>query len=453
MFRRILIANRGEIALRIIRACRELFVETVCVFSEEDRGAPWLEQADRALCIGAPAPRDSYLKSDRIIAAAEVSGADAIHPGYGFLAENAAFAEKCRACGLAFIGPSAEAMRLLGDKASARALARKLKVPTVPGSDGLLEDDEQTLALAERIGFPIIIKATAGGGGRGMRIVRERDELSGAIKQARQEAQTAFNNADVYLEKYIDRPRHVEVQVIGDEAGTIVHLGERDCTLQRRHQKLVEESPSPAIDARVRRDLCASAVRLCKGAQYYNAGTVEFLVDPKGRYYFIEANTRIQVEHPVTEMVTGLDLIKAQIKVAAGEPLPFSQKTVEFRGAAIECRINAEDPDHKFRPCPGQVTKFRPPGGPGVRVDSYGHDGCRVSPRYDSLLAKLIVFQPTRPEAIRSMLRCLNEFVIEPIKTTLPFLRRMIAHPDFAAGKIDTAFVERTFDRMTKSDE
>ncbi len=445
MFRRILIANRGEIALRIIRACREMNVEIVCVFSDEDRGADYLKLADRSICIGGPAPRDSYLKSDRLIAAAEVSGADAIHPGYGFLAENAQFAEKCRACNIEFIGPSVEAMKLLGDKASARTLAKRSRVPTVPGSEGILEDDAETIRLADKIGFPVMIKASAGGGGRGMRIVHDKTDLLSAIKQAKQEAEGAFNSRDVYIERYIDRPRHVEVQIIADTHGNIVHLFERDCTLQRRHQKLVEESPSPAIEARTRNDLCASAVKLCKAAKYFSAGTVEFLVDGKGRYYFIEVNTRIQVEHPVTEMTTDVDLIKTQIRVAAGEKLGFDQKSVKPRGHAIECRINAEDPEEKFRPCAGVVEKFRPPGGKGVRVDSYGHDGCRISPRYDSLLAKLIVHQPTRLEAIRCMQRCLDEFIIEPVKTTLPLLRKMIAHPDFAKGTIDTGFVERTF--------
>ncbi len=445
MFRRILIANRGEIALRILRACHELNVETVCVFSEEDRGAEYLRFADKALCVGGPAPRDSYLKSDRLIAAAEVTGSDAIHPGYGFLAENAQFAEKCRACNIEFIGPSVDAMKALGDKASARTLAKKIKVPTVPGSDGILEDDNETIRIAERIGFPVIIKASAGGGGRGMRIVHDKTDLLAAIKQAKQEAEGAFNSRDVYIERYIDRPRHVEVQIIGDMHGNLVHLGERDCTLQRRYQKLVEESPSPAIDNRTRESLCASAVKLCKTAKYFNAGTVEFLVDSKGRFYFIEVNARIQVEHPVTEMVTGIDLIKAQIRVAAGERLEFDQRAIRPRGHAIECRINAEDPDEKFRPCAGIVEKFRPPGGLGVRVDSYGHDGCRVSPRYDSLLAKLIVHQATRPEAIRCMQRCLREFVIEPLKTTLPLLRRVIGHADFQEAQIDTGFIERTF--------
>jgi acetyl-CoA carboxylase, biotin carboxylase subunit len=440
-----LIANRGEIALRIIRACRELGIETVCVFSEEDRGASYLSLADRAICIGGAAPRDSYLKSDRIIAAAEVTGAQAVHPGYGFLAEDAAFAEKCRASKLEFVGPSAEAMRLLGDKATARSIAKKAKVPIVPGSDGILEDDAETMKVAEQIGFPVMIKASAGGGGRGMRIVRDANDLLTTIKQARQEAKGAFNRTDVYIEKFIERPRHVEVQVIGDHHGTIVHLGERDCTVQRRYQKLIEEAPSPGIDSRTRRDLCAAAVKLCKTAGYFSAGTVEFLVDAKGKFYFIEVNTRIQVEHPVTEMVTGIDLIKAQIKVAAGEALEFSQRSIKTSGHAIECRINAEDPEADFRPCAGLVEKFRPPGGFGVRVETHGHDGFRVSPKYDSLIAKVIVHQPTRAQAIQCMRRCLREFVVEPTKTTIPFLGRVLAHPDFESAKIDTGFVERTF--------
>jgi len=445
MFRRILIANRGEIALRIIRACRELNIETVCVFSEEDRGAAYLRLADRAICIGGPAPRESYLKSDRIIAAAEVSGSDAIHPGYGFLSENAAFAEKVRTCQIAFIGPSVESMRLLGDKSSARTVAKKAKVPVVPGSEGVLEDDNETLRIAEQIGFPLMIKASGGGGGRGMRIVHDKTDLIASLKQARQEAGAAFNNADVYVEKYIERPRHVEVQIMGDQHGNVIHLGERDCTLQRRYQKLVEESPSPAIDSRTRNDLCAAAVKLAKTAGYDSAGTCEFLVDSKGRFYFIEVNARIQVEHPVTEAVTEVDLIKTQIQCATGEKLEYSQKNIHFQGHAIECRINAEDPDEKFRPCAGIIEKFIPPGGPGVRVDTHGYAGFRLSPKYDSLLAKVIVHQPTRPEAIRCMLRCLNEFVIEPLKTTLPFLRRVLAHPNFMESNVDTGFVERTF--------
>ena len=443
MFRRVLIANRGEIALRIIRACRELNIEIVCVFSQEDRRAEYLRLADRAICIGGPAPRDSYLKSDRIIAAAEVSDADAIHPGYGFLSENAAFAEKCRACNIEFIGPSAETMRMLGDKAAARELAKKAKVPIVPGSDGILEDDNETIRLAEQIGFPIMVKPSAGGGGRGIRIVQDKTDLITIIKQAQQEAHGAFQKSDVYLEKYIDRPKHVEVQIIGDQRGNIVYLGERDCTVQRRYQKLIEESPSPAIEYRTRRDLCAAAVRIARAAGYYSAGTVEFLVDSKSKIYFIEVNTRIQVEHPVTEMTTDIDLIKIQICISAGETLSFNQKSIQPRGHSIECRINAEDPNDKFRPCAGMIEKFRPPGGVGVRVDTYVHDGCRISPQYDSLIAKVIVHQPTRPEAIRCMLRCLAEFTIEPIKTTIPFLQKVFSHPDFVAGNIDTRFVER----------
>jgi acetyl-CoA carboxylase biotin carboxylase subunit len=446
MFQRILIANRGEIALRIIRACRELGVETVCVVSEEDRGADYLALADQAICIGGPAPRDSYLKSDRIIAAAEVAGADAIHPGYGFLAESAAFAEKCRACNIEFIGPSADAMRLLGDKASARTVAKKARVAIVPGSDGILEDnDETTLDIGQRIGFPLMIKAAAGGGGRGMRIVRSKGDLLRSVKQARQEALSAFKSADVYIEKYLERPKHVEVQILADHHGNTVHLAERDCTLQRRHQKLVEESPSPAIEPRTRRDLCLAAVKLAKTAAYTSTGTVEFLVDGKGKFYFMEVNARIQVEHPVSEMTTGIDLIKSQIRVAADEPLEFNQRAVKPQGHAIECRINAEDPDQEFRPCAGVIERFRPPGGLGVRVETHGHDGYRVSPKYDSLLAKVIVHQPTRTEAITCMRRCLEEFTIEPIKTTIPFLRKIMSHPDFIAAKIDTGFVERTF--------
>lgn len=445
MFRRILIANRGEIALRILRACKELNVETVAVFSQEDRGSAYLDFADRAICIGGASAKESYLKSDRLIAAAEVSGADAIHPGYGFLAENAAFAEKCRACNIEFIGPNAEAMRQLGDKATARGVAKKARVPIVPGSEGTLDDDNETIRLAERVGFPVIIKASAGGGGRGMRIVHDKTDLLSSLKQARQEADGAFHNSEVYIERYIDRPRHVEVQILGDRHGNIVHLGERDCTLQRRYQKLVEESPSPAIDSRTRNDLCASAVKLAKAASYDSAGTVEFLVDAKGRYYFIEVNTRIQVEHPVSELVTGIDLIKAQIRSAAGEKLDFSQRHVRPHGHAIECRVNAEDPEEKFRPCAGRIERFRVPGGPGVRVDTHGYEGYRLSPRYDSLLAKVLVYQSTRPEAIRCMQRALGEFVIEPIKTTLPFLRKVLAHPDFIEGHVDTGFVERTF--------
>jgi acetyl-CoA carboxylase biotin carboxylase subunit len=443
MFRRILIANRGEIALRIIRACRELKIESVCVFSEEDRGAAYLGLADRAICIGGPAPRDSYLKSDRIIAAAEVARANAIHPGYGFLAENAQFAEKCRASEIEFIGPSAEAMQLLGDKAAARALAKKAKVPTIPGVEALPEEDNDLIKSAEQIGFPLMIKAAAGGGGRGMRIVFDKTDLLSSIKQAGQEAMAAFGDESLYIEKYIERPRHVEVQILADQHSNFRHLGERDCTLQRRYQKLVEESPSPGLDSRTRRDLCAAAIRLAKAAGYTSAGTVEFLVDAKGKFYFMEVNARIQVEHPVTEGTTGIDLIKEQIRVAAGEEIEFSQRSVSHSGHAIECRINAEDAENGFCPSAGLIKKFQPPGGFGVRVDTHAYAGYRISPRYDSLIAKLIVHQPTRMEAIRCMQRCLREFVIEPIKTTIPFHQQILDHPDFVAGNVDTGFIER----------
>lgn len=443
MFKRILIANRGEIALRVLRACREMSIETVAVFSEADRDAVYLNLADQAICIGGNTPRESYLRPDRLIAAAEVSGADAIHPGYGFLAENAQFADMCRECNIAFIGPSADAMRMLGDKATAREIAKKAKVPVVPGSEGVIESDEDLTAMAEKIGFPIMIKASAGGGGRGMRIVRDRTELHPLVKQARQEAKAAFNNDAIYLEKFIEQPRHVEVQILADTQGHVIHLFERDCSSQRRHQKLIEESPSPAIDPRTRRHLCEAAVRLAKTAKYSTACTVEFLVDAKKQFYFIEVNTRIQVEHPVTELLTDADLIKEQIRVAAGEPLALTQRTLVPHGHVIECRVNAEDPSYNFRPCAGLIEKFRPPGGHGVRVDTHAYQGYRISPFYDSLVAKVIVHQPTRLDAIRCMQRALREFVIEPIKTTIPFHLRILEHERFIEGQMDTGFIER----------
>ena len=444
MFRRILVANRGEIALRIMRACRELGVETVCVFSEEDRGSRYLDYADRAVCIGAAVPAESYLKSDRIIAAAEVTGADAIHPGYGFLAESADFADKCRSSNIEFVGPSAESMRRLGDKASARALATKCRVPTIPGTDRLEEeDDESALGQAGKIGFPVMVKASAGGGGRGMRIVRSADELPGALATARQEAAAAFKDPTLYLEKFIEQPRHVEVQILGDQQGSVIHLYERDCTVQRRYQKLIEETPSPGIDSRTREGLCKTAVRLAKAAKYFSAGTIEFLVNRRGKYCFIESNTRVQVEHPITEMTTGVDIIKAQLTVAAGQALPYSQKDIKPRGAAIECRLNAEDPDADFRPCAGVIERFDPPAGFGVRVDTHVHDGYRISPCYDSLIGKLIVHQPDREEAIRCMRRCLAEIVISPVKTTVPLYQRIFNHEIFLSGKFDTGFIDR----------
>ena len=420
-------------------------VDTACVFSEADRGAQYLQLASRAVCIGPPAPGESYLRSDRIIAAAEMVGADAIHPGYGFLAENAQFAEMCRESNIEFIGPSADSIRLLGDKAAARKAAKKARVPTVPGSDGVVEDDEEALKISRKIGFPVMVKALAGGGGRGLRIVRSEEELKQALSTSRNEALKSFNHAAVYIEKYIERPRHVEVQILGDQHGNYVHLFERDCTVQRRYQKLIEESPSPGIDQRTRDDMCKSAVRLARSAKYFNAATIEFVVDQRGKYYFIEANTRIQVEHPVTEMITGIDLVKCQIEIAAGDPLRFTQKAIKRDGAAIECRINAEDPDRNFMPCAGPIEKFSHVGGHGVRMDTHAHAGAVISPRYDSMIAKLIVHRPTRREAIACMQRCLDELEIGPIKTTVGLYKRIMAHEAFISGNFDTTFVESMF--------
>ena len=445
MFSRVLIANRGEIALRIIRACKELGIQSVCVFSEEDRHASYLNFADRTICIGTGAAVDSYLKIDRIIAAAEVANVDAIHPGYGFLAENAQFADACRDSKIEFIGPDSSAMRLLGDKIEAKKLAKKSKVPTIPWTEGGIEDDEEAVRWASQIGYPVMIKAAGGGGGRGIRLVHNEAALRHSLPAARAEAQAAFKNGALYLEKAVESARHVEVQIMGDRQGTVVHFYERDCSLQRRHQKLVEESPSPGLNDRIREELCKSAVRLAKEANYHGAGTIEFLVDPKGKFYFLEMNTRIQVEHPVTEAITGRDLVQMQIAVAAGEPIPVRQKDVKPFGAAIECRINAEDPANGFRPCPGKIEQFFMPGGLGVRVDTYAHAGATISPRYDSMIAKLIVHKPSRAEAIACMQRCLDEFIIEPIKTTIPLFREIFRHPRFAKGDVDTGFIERTW--------
>ncbi len=445
MFKRILVANRGEIALRIFRACRELGVETVAVFSEADRGAAYLSMADEAYCIGPPKAADSYLKIDRVISAAEIGNVQAIHPGYGFLAENAHFAEICRSCEIEFVGPTHEAMALLGDKNAARKLAKEVNVPTVPGSDGLIRDEAHAVSLAHQLGFPVLIKASAGGGGRGMRVALNDLALKAALQQAQAEAQAAFGNDEIYLEKYIEKPRHVEVQVIADNHGNAFHLWERDCTMQRRHQKLIEESPGPCLDPATRTAMCDAAVRLIRAANYTNAGTVEFIVAPSGDFYFIEMNARIQVEHPVTEMVTGIDLIKAQILVAAGEKLPFGQADVCQQGAAIECRINAEDSEKNFRPTPGTITKFRVPGGFGVRFDSHVHEGYVVSPYYDSMIGKLIVHQPTRREAIACMKRALRELHIEGVKTTVPMHQKILDNAAFNQAKVDTTFIERTW--------
>ena len=443
MYKRILIANRGEIALRIIRACRELGVETVAIYSEADRGAQYLELADEAYCVGPAKGADSYLKIDRVISAAEVGNVQAIHPGYGFLSENAHFNEVCRDCNIDFIGPTPEAMARIGDKNSAKALAREAKVPVVPGSMGLIDDEREAIRIAHEIGFPVLIKATAGGGGRGMRVASNDLSLKSALQQARAEAEAAFGNGAIYLEKFVERPRHVEVQVIADLHGNAVHLWERDCSTQRRHQKLIEESPSPSLDAQQRKSVCEAAVRLIKAAGYTNAGTVEFIVDQEGNFFFIEVNARIQVEHPVTEMVTGIDLIKQQIRVAAGERLPFTQEQVNFRGAAIECRINAEDPARNFQPSPGKIERMFVPGGFGVRFDSHAHAGYTVSPHYDSMIGKLIVHQPTRSDAIECMQRALGELRIDGIKTTIPLHKKILGHAAFAEGRIDTTFIER----------
>jgi len=446
MFNRILIANRGEIALRIIRACREMGIETVAVFSEGDRGSQYLELADEAYCIGPPKSAQSYLNIKQIISAAEVGNVEAIHPGFGFLSENAHFNEVCRSCQIEFIGPTPDAMEKLGDKNTARDMARAADVPVVPGSDGLLETEEQAVAVAQEIGFPVLIKATAGGGGKGMRVAANELVLKTALTQAKTEAEAAFGNAGVYLEKYIERPRHVEVQMLSDHHGNVVHLYERDCSTQRRHQKLIEESPAPNLPLEAREAMCAAAVRMLKQANYTNAGTVEFIVDQDNNFYFIEVNARIQVEHPVTEMVTGIDLIRSQIAIAAGEPLPFTQADIQAKGCAIECRINAENPDKNFQPSPGLIKQMYVPGGMGVRFDSHTHAGYVVPPHYDSMIGKLIVHQPTRAEAIACMKRALSELRVEGIATTASFHQKVLEHSDFVDGLVDTHFVERTFD-------
>jgi len=443
MFKKVLIANRGEIALRVIRACRELGIQTVAVYSEADRECLHVRFADDDVCIGPPPSRLSYLKIPGIIAAAEITGADAIHPGYGFLAESAEFAEACRNSNIAFIGPTPEQIRLMGDKAAARRLAQELNVPVVPGSPGPVNDPDEAVGIAKELGFPIIIKAAAGGGGKGMRVAADADSFAQAFQLARNEALAAFGNADVYLEKYLDRPRHIEFQLMGDQHGRVMHLCERDCSVQRRHQKLIEESPSPALDQQQREAVGALAVRAASHIGYVGAGTIEFLLDQDGCFYFMEMNTRIQVEHPVTEMVTSFDLVKEQIRVAAGEPLSFTFDGHRLRGHAIECRVNAEDPARGFQPCPGTITAYHPPGGPGVRVDTHIYAGYTVPPYYDSLLAKVIVHGNSRREALARMSQALDSFIVEGVTTTIPFLRRVIHHPEFEAGRVDTKFLSR----------
>ncbi|MBK9384494.1 MAG: acetyl-CoA carboxylase biotin carboxylase subunit [Planctomycetes bacterium] len=443
MFRRVLIANRGEIALRVMRACRELGIETVCVYSKADEEAAYLRFADQAICIGPAPSAKSYLDIPSIIAAAEIADVEAIHPGFGFLSENAHFAEVCQSCKIKFIGPSPETIASLGNKTRAREIAAEAGVPTVPGSDGPVITEEEALITARKIGYPVIIKAAAGGGGRGMRVAHNEISLVNGYHQARAEAEAAFKDSTVYLEKLIVEPRHVEIQILGDEHGNLLHLGERDCSLQRRHQKVVEESPSPILDEDLRRQMGEAAVAVARAAGYYNAGTVEFLVDKERNFYFIEVNARIQVEHPVTEMVTGIDLVQQQLRVAAGEHLGFHQKDVQLRGHAIECRINAEDPDAGFRPSPGRIERFVAPGGPGVRFDSHAHAGYRIPPNYDSMIGKLIVYRPTRRQAIHAMANALEEFEVGGVKTIIPLHQRIMQHPDFLAGRVDTGFIER----------
>lgn len=442
MFSKILIANRGEIALRVIRACRELDIETVAVHSEADRDSLHVRFADETVCIGSPPPGESYLNIPRIIAAAEITGAEAIHPGYGFLAENSRFAEICEQCNLVFIGPSHNAISLMGDKSAARETLLREGLPTTPGSEGVIENTDQALDVAKRLGFPVIIKASAGGGGRGMRIAEDEVGLVQAFMTARAEAEKAFNDSRLYIEKFIVKPRHIEIQVIADHEGNVCHLGERDCSLQRRHQKVVEESPSPVVDDELRARMGETAVRICKAVGYYSAGTIEFLLDQERNFYFMEMNTRIQVEHPVTEMVTGIDLIKEQIRVAAGLPLSFRQEDVRFQGHSIECRINAEDPDNGFMPCPGKITGYNIPGGLGVRVDSHAYGEYVVPPYYDSLLAKLIVHGANRREAIAKMRRALHEFIVEGIPTTIPLHQRIMEDEGFIEGKAHTGYLE-----------
>ena len=444
MFSRVLIANRGEIALRIIRACRELGIRTVAVYSETDATSLHVRLADEAVCIGKAMPAQSYLNIPNIISVAEITDVEAVHPGYGSLAEDAHFAEICESCQIKFIGPSPENIRLMGDKMQAKDTMKKAGIPVIPGSDAVLATKEEALKEAKKIGYPVIIKASAGGGGKGMRVCHNDVRLVSAFLTAQSEAEAAFGNSAVYMEKYIEAPRHIEFQILADEKGNVVHLGERDCTIQRRHQKLIEESPSPFLDDKMRKKMGEAAVKGSSAVNYKGAGTMEFLVDGNN-FYFMEMNTRIQVEHPVTEMITGVDLIKEQIKVACGETLPFNQEDIRIKGAAIECRINAEDPANDFRPSPGKIAALNLPGGPGVRVDTHVYSGYEIPPFYDSMIAKLITYGKDRKEAIKIMQRALNEFLVEPIKTTVDFHKDVMIDSDFQKGDISTHFVERFF--------
>jgi len=447
MIQKILIANRGEIALRIVRACRELGIKTLAVYSEADIQSLHVQLADEAICIGGPKSADSYMRADRIISAAEIADVDAIHPGYGFLSENSKFAEQCESCNIRFIGPKSQTIKIMGDKSVARNTVQKAGVPTVPGSDGPVDSESEATKVARKIGYPIIIKAVAGGGGRGMRIAHNDVSFAKEYHVARAEAEKTFNNASVYLEKYIQNPRHIEFQILADSHGKVLHLGERDCSVQRRHQKLIEESPSPFLNSDLRKRMGKAAVRAAMAAEYENAGTIEFIVDSNGEFYFIEMNTRIQVEHPVTEEVTGVDLIKEQIRIASGEKLDFDQKDIEFRGHAIECRINAEDPARNFTPSPGTIGLYYAPGGHGVRVDSHVYSGYTIPPYYDSMIGKLIAHGDNRKMALERMYRALSEYLIRGIKTTIPLHKAILSDPVFIAGKATTGYLEEFLSR------
>lgn len=443
MLSKVLIANRGEIAVRIIRACRELGLRTVAVFSEADRGALHAQIADEAVCVGPAATKDSYLNISAILTACELTGADGIHPGFGFLSESPQFANACRRCGVAFVGPNAESIEMMGDKARAKDTMKKAGVPVVPGSDGVVKTLEEAYEIADEIGYPVMVKASAGGGGRGIRLVNEKPELENAIVAARQEALQFFGNGEVYLEKFIVNPRHIEIQILADQHGNVVHLGERDCSLQRRNQKVLEEAPSPVMTEELRARMGEAAVRAAKACGYWNAGTVEFLVDSERNFYFMEMNTRIQVEHPVTELVTGVDLVKQQLLIAGGEPLPFRQEEIRLTGHAIECRVNAENPRLGFRPSPGRITALHMPGGPGVRIDSAVYQGCEITPYYDNMIAKLIAYAPDREQAIMKMKWALAEFLVEGVDTNIDFQLSLIRDPDFESADYDIGFLNR----------
>ncbi len=443
MFKKVLIANRGEIAVRVIRACRELGIKTVAVFSTADRSALHAQIADEAICIGGAATKDSYLNEKAIIAACEITGADAIHPGFGFLSENAAFARNCEKCGITFIGPAPESIEMLGDKAAAKTAMKNAGVPVIPGSDGAVKDMDEAKRLAEEIGFPLMVKASAGGGGRGIRLVEKMEDLEAQVTAAKQEALNFFGDDSIYMEKFIINPKHIEFQILADKHGNVIHLGERDCSMQRRNQKVLEETPSTIMTPQLRDRMGKAAVAAAKVCGYYNAGTIEFLVDADKNFYFMEMNTRIQVEHPITEFVTGVDLVKAQLKIAAGKELPYEQQDIEIKGHSIECRINAESPEHNFRPSPGKINSLHIPGGPGIRIDSSAYQGYTITPYYDSMIAKLIVYAPTRDEAIAKMKWALAEFIVEGVDTNIDFQLSLIRDPAFEEGNYDIGYLGR----------